>query len=298
MSGWSTLRLSSSRRNYPTTLYLGDVPVMTALVLAPDQGATVTLTAGPSKEFGLGPNAKPSTVSGVEYSFVDATPNYIIYRRTNDSVLVSGLSSLTSAGGSSLLSSSSSSLGPEGSLGSGSVSSQSSSASSAVPSSASSESGASSAAASSGPKLSGGAIAGIAIGGVAGLLLVILAAFFLLRQRKKARLASGAGGADRRIPEVDGSSSKRRELPGHGRTQELATETSELGGDPPPNEHAYGRAGLAPIVHHEASHGTAPTANVGGSEASPHVHAQKKREVEWLEAEEARLRQRREQLMQ
>lgn len=296
VSGWSTLRLTSSRRNYPTTLYLDDVPVMTALVLAPDQGATVTLTAGTSREFGLGPNARPSTVSGVEYSFVDATPNYILYRRTNDSVLVSGLSSLTSMHGASLMSP----LRSEGSSGSNSGASNDpsspgrpgnvSSSNSAI------HSGAGIVAASDTPKLSGGAIAGIAVGGVAGLLLVIFGAFCLLRRRKKASLSNEGGNPSSRVPEVDGLSSERRELPAGDHPRELAmheTETQELKGDAPQNEL---RADLAPTVYDQANTGTTPQTILGAAERSLHVHAQKKREVEWLEAEEARLRQRRERL--
>jgi hypothetical protein len=72
-----------------------------------------------------------------------------------------------------------------------------------------------------------------------------------------------------------------------------APETHELKGDAPQHEH---QAGLASIVHDEASPETTPRTNPGVGETSPDVHAQKKREVEWLEAEEVRSRQRREQL--
>ena len=111
-----------------------------------------------------------------------------------------------------------------------------------------------------------------------------------------------------------------QEMSGNGLTQELNQSHSykyEVGGahelraEDQPGELPYngmedhGRANEPEVVgRDDGSDGrnaemmSVPGANNSTSQVSPHVEAQRKREVEWLEMEETRMRQRREAILQ
>ncbi|CAN9174575.1 unnamed protein product [Alternaria alternata] len=179
-----------------------------------------------------------------------------------------------------------------------------------------------------------GAIAGIAIGGVLILALMIGGWYFWRRKKRGAQqpistltddeLARREGDGDKIVlgshqaaPTTGAYQTQYQEMSGNGLAQELDRSHSykhaiggahELKADDRPGELPF-----AGIEEH-GSMNDLGVADGGGSEVtqvlqtthtatqapqvSPHVEAQRRREVEWLEAEEMRMRQRREALLQ
>ncbi len=184
-------------------------------------------------------------------------------------------------------------------------------------------------------KLGGGAIAGIVIGCLAGLAILIGAIFFLLRRRRAKASANantaandGTTGqpdmthvgpndasykAPGLLPELGGERLRQElgpaqshELRGESQIGELPYQTDAgyhqdipfQQHQPQQQQQQYQDVQYNPIyggahTSHEAEQHAAPAA----AEPSEHVQAQRRREVEWLEAEEGRMRQRREALM-
>ncbi|KAI4666340.1 uncharacterized protein J4E79_002378 [Alternaria viburni] len=182
-----------------------------------------------------------------------------------------------------------------------------------------------------------GAIAGIAIGGIVILALIIGGWYFWQRKKRRTpaptttltddELARREGdgdkmvlGADQSAPTAGAYQTQYQEMSGNGLTQELDRSHSykhaiggahELRAEEQPGELPYngmeehGRADEAGVVGMDdggdgrnAEMMSVPGANDTTSQVSPHVEAQRKREVEWLEMEETRMRQRREALLQ
>ena len=183
----------------------------------------------------------------------------------------------------------------------------------------------------------GGAIAGIAIAGIAILALVIGGWYFWRRKKRRAQpptttltddeLARREGDGDKMVLDTDPNASKTgadqtqyQEMSGNGLTQELDRSHSykyamggahELRAEDQPGElpfngmEEHGRANETGVIGTDdggdgrnAETIPIPGANNSTSQVSPHVEAQRKREVEWLEMEETRMRQRREALLQ
>jgi len=183
----------------------------------------------------------------------------------------------------------------------------------------------------------GGAIAGIAIAGVLVLALMIGGWYFWRRKKRRTEpptttltddeLARREGdgdkmvlGADQSAPTAGAYQTQYQEMSGNGLTQELDRSHSykyavggahELRAEDQPGELPYNgmeehkRANeTGAIGTHDGGDGRntetiqVPGANSSTSQVSPHVEAQRKREVEWLEMEETRMRQRREALLQ
>jgi len=182
-----------------------------------------------------------------------------------------------------------------------------------------------------------GAIAGIAIAGIVILALIIGGWYFWRRKKRRTQpptntltddeLARREGdgdkmvlGADQAAPTTGAYQTQYQEMSGNGLTQELDRSHSykyaiggahELRAEDQPGELSYngmeehGRADEAGVVGRDDG-GDGRTAemipvleaNNPTSRVSPHVEAQRKREVEWLEMEETRMRQRREALLQ
>ena len=167
-------------------------------------------------------------------------------------------------------------------------------------------------------KLGGGAIAGIIIGVLALLLLLIGTVFFILR-RKRAHNDSGTNDQPE-ITAVGPNDAAHKH--GQGTIPEMGggRERQELGPPQPHELRAQNQIGELPYQGDSSYHQDVPYqqvqhppifggvhANEAGHPPSPppmapavpseHVQAQRRREVEWLESEEARMRQRREQLM-
>jgi hypothetical protein len=185
------------------------------------------------------------------------------------------------------------------------------------------------------PSIGSGAIAGIAIGGVL-VLIFIIGGWYLWRRKKRRaqpptttltddELAGREG--DKMVLDTHHNASKTgadqtqyQEMSGNGLTQELDqshTYKNAIGGaheltsEEQPGELPYAGlkergprnesgevggdhgddGGNAEMILVSGAHN--PTAHV-----SPHVEAQRKREVEWLEMEETRMRQRREAILQ
>ena len=127
-------------------------------------------------------------------------------------------------------------------------------------------------------------------------------------------------GADQSAPTAGAYQTQYQEMSGNGLTQELDRLHSykyavggahELRAEDQPGELPYngmeehGRANETGAVRwgdggdgRNAETIPIPGANNATSQVSPHVEAQRKREVEWLEMEETRMRQRREALLQ
>ncbi|RYO59823.1 hypothetical protein AA0113_g7410 [Alternaria arborescens] len=179
-----------------------------------------------------------------------------------------------------------------------------------------------------------GAIAGIAIGGVLILALIIGGWYFWRRKKRSAQqpistltddeLARREGDGDKIVlgphqaaPTTGAYQTQYQEMSGNGLAQELDRSHSykhaiggahELKADDRPGELPF-----AGIEEHGSTNDLG-VADGGGSEVtqvpqtthtatqapqvSPHVEAQRRRKVEWLEAEEMRMRQRREALLQ
>ncbi|KAB2099886.1 hypothetical protein AG0111_0g11901 [Alternaria gaisen] len=179
-----------------------------------------------------------------------------------------------------------------------------------------------------------GAIAGIAIAAVLLIALVIGGWIFWHRKKKRTQqptagltddeLARREGDGDKIVldphqtaPTTGAYQTQYQEMSGNGLTQELDRSHSykhaiggvhELKADDRPGELPF-----AGIEEHESTNGLdvvdggesevtpVPQTNRTATQApqvSPHVEAQRRREVEWLEAEEMRIRQRREALLQ
>jgi len=187
------------------------------------------------------------------------------------------------------------------------------------------------------PGIGSGAIAGIAIGGIVVLALIIGGWYFWRRKKRRTEpptttltddeLARREGdgdkmvlGADQSAPTAGAYQTQYQEMSGNGLTQELDRSHSykyavggahELRAEDQPGELPYNgmeehkRANeTGAIGTHDGGDGRntetiqVPGANSSTSQVSPHVEAQRKREVEWLEMEETRMRQRREALLQ
>jgi hypothetical protein len=176
------------------------------------------------------------------------------------------------------------------------------------------------------PSLSSGAIAGIAIGGVLALALII-GGWYFWQRRKRAktaksifeedRLARGYGDA----PEVD-TKYVPQEMPGSGQSEakeldstqnskyatngyhELMVDQGEYNYKPAHELNPESRLGelsngettqTLPVRHQDLEPGLATT-EMTGNATSPNIEAQRRREMEWLEMEEERIRKRRETL--
>ncbi|EFQ95594.1 hypothetical protein P3342_005522 [Pyrenophora teres f. teres] len=170
----------------------------------------------------------------------------------------------------------------------------------------------------SSPRLGAGAIAGIAIGGIL-LLILIIGAWCFWRLRKRVtfnvnedeyvgrRDEKVAIGASPPTDSVGVFDTEFHELPVTGRSHGLE----------PPQYHSYTidpvheldgslRPGELPSTRTKDASPTVEGVKVsdpGNTErsngvASPDAEARRRREVEWLEMEEARIRQRRETLLQ
>ncbi|CAG5155436.1 uncharacterized protein ALTATR162_LOCUS3661 [Alternaria atra] len=182
--------------------------------------------------------------------------------------------------------------------------------------------------------LSSGAIAGIAIGGVLVLALIIGGWFFW--RRHKCTRAAGSSSRDDRPARRDGEISEidtkhpPQEMPGNHQTQAQELDpthsamvamigTHKLKADSEPSELPNGRG-----YHYEPAHALNPNTRPGGlpngetgrtlpvrhqdlepaaettettsNATSQNVEAQRRREMEWLEMEEERIRKRREML--
>ncbi|KAJ4364452.1 hypothetical protein N0V83_009046 [Neocucurbitaria cava] len=154
-----------------------------------------------------------------------------------------------------------------------------------------------------------GAIAGIVIGAVALLLAIVLIALRLRRRKKnKAKEVVVNQGEDAPFKgELDGNGVSRN-VPQQGAYQEMqaAKDTQEIGTAQAQYElRGEERPGELYEQQHQAVHDTSnfhepqyPEQPQPAVEPSPHVQAQRRREMEWLEAEETRMRQQRERLMQ
>ncbi|KAI4910782.1 hypothetical protein J4E90_007038 [Alternaria incomplexa] len=187
------------------------------------------------------------------------------------------------------------------------------------------------------PGIGSGAIAGIAIAGIVILALIIGGWYFWRRKKRRAQppaatltedeLARREGdgdkmvlGADQSAPTAGAYQTQYQEISGNGLTQELdrlhpckyeVGEAQELRAEDQPGELPYNgmeehrRANETGAVGRDdggddrnAEMVPVTGANNSTSQVSPHVEAQRKREVEWLEMEETRMRQRREALLQ
>ncbi|KAH7090220.1 hypothetical protein FB567DRAFT_546453 [Paraphoma chrysanthemicola] len=165
-----------------------------------------------------------------------------------------------------------------------------------------------------GQSLSPGAIVGIVIGVILGLLLVLGGLYFMRRRTLRHKAQSGnvedslpelllsnkpAGGNEKRAYQSD--KAHFSELNDTGRPHELDPSQAQLLANTSWDETRLVESG-SERGGQQGDVIPAQDGNLVGSverQADPsfHVQAQKKREVEWLEMEEARLRQRREQLL-
>lgn len=182
--------------------------------------------------------------------------------------------------------------------------------------------------------IGGGAIAGIAIGGVLILVLIIGGWYFWRRKKQRAQkptstltddeLARRESQGDKVVfdphqigPTTGAYQTQYQEMSGNGLAQELDRSHSykhaiggahELKADDRPGELPFAGIeehgstnGLDVVDGGESEVTQVPQTNRTATQApqvSPHVEAQRRREVEWLEAEEMRMRQRREALLQ
>lgn len=176
---------------------------------------------------------------------------------------------------------------------------------------------------SGGSGLGAGPIAGIVVG-IVGLLVIIGVVLLCLRRKKKKQQTEFPATAhDNNAfmkPELDGSN---KDFHTHSTYPEVADSQPiqeidarhghsthpELGGNNTPSAVHHSQPSELPHQHgqwmqhpqeiddvyaHESQQSSGATA----AEPSPHVQAQRRREMEWLEMEEARIRQQRELLMQ
>ncbi|KAI4956734.1 hypothetical protein J4E86_005205 [Alternaria arbusti] len=187
------------------------------------------------------------------------------------------------------------------------------------------------------PEIGSGAIAGIATGGIVILALIIGGWYFWRRKKRRTpeptttltddELARREGDGNKMVLDTDHNATRTgadqteyQEMSGNGLTQELDRSHSykyaiggahELRAEEQPGELPYNgmeehrRADEAEVVGRDdggdgrnAETLPIPGSNDTTSQVSPHVEAQRKREVEWLEMEETRMRQRREALLQ
>jgi hypothetical protein len=182
--------------------------------------------------------------------------------------------------------------------------------------------------------IGGGAIASIAIGGVLILVLIIGGWYFWRRKKQRAQkptstltddeLARRESEGDKVVfdpqqigPTTGAYQTQYQEMSGNGLAQELDRSHSykhtiggahELKADDRPGELPFAGIeehgstnGLDAVDGGESEVTQVSQTNRAATQApqvSPHVEAQRRREVEWLEAEEMRMRQRRETLLQ
>lgn len=171
-----------------------------------------------------------------------------------------------------------------------------------------------------------GAIAGGVLGGLVGLALILGAILYFLRRKREQRAAyagveqGGPNGAPPGKLAMNPDEEKDRqngyygpryhEMSGNGTTQELDPARGHVAAMPAPEmaSRGEGRPELAEEGqgHYPAAslqsdfHAVGTSRGAGsapGAEPSPYVQAQRRTELDWLESEEARLRQRREVLM-
>jgi hypothetical protein len=171
-------------------------------------------------------------------------------------------------------------------------------------------------------RLSAGSIAGISIGVIL-VVSIVVGAWIILRRRRKSRSDTNDGSnntsskreSDKMVVDQDevshGSSAQQlnyQDASGMEYMQELDPSHSntfmihahELKADATPGElsrHQSGSHSHFSPTDNDQDHEIEPTADSILPAPSPHVEAQRIRELEWLEMEEARLRQRREQLI-
>jgi hypothetical protein len=184
------------------------------------------------------------------------------------------------------------------------------------------------------PSISSGAIAGIAIAAVLLIALVIGGWFFWRRKKRRVQqpttaltddeLARREGDGDKIVldshqtaPTTGAYQTQYQEMSGNSLAQELDRSHSykhaiggahELKADDRPGELPFAGIeehgstnGLDVVDGGESEVTQVPQTDRTATQApqvSPHVEAQRRREVEWLEAEEMRMRQRREALLQ
>ncbi|KAI4933448.1 uncharacterized protein J4E92_003115 [Alternaria infectoria] len=166
--------------------------------------------------------------------------------------------------------------------------------------------------------LGGGAIAGIAIAAV--LVIALIGGWFFWRRRKRTRgkvtstgisaHIAGDGSGDGGIPELD-TKERPQEMPGSRQveTQELdptqytkyaMNGSHELKTEPEPAELLNGPDEYtAPAPYHAPQRSAAEMTDMTEATSNPlssNVEAQRRREMEWLEMEEERMRKRRELL--
>jgi LPXTG-motif cell wall-anchored protein len=164
------------------------------------------------------------------------------------------------------------------------------------------------------------AMVGIVLGVIVFLAVILGVVLFLLRRKKKHRAAKGivpgereGGESDKIVVESEETKDNPHdyrpqytELSGNSQVQELDSASGEvatlranemLGGNGQIDKLHNGQHTL-PSHFSESSFPPADMpASASAPAPSPYVDAQKKVEISWLESEEAKLRQRREQLM-
>ncbi|KAI4666339.1 uncharacterized protein J4E79_002377 [Alternaria viburni] len=166
--------------------------------------------------------------------------------------------------------------------------------------------------------LGGGAIAGIAIAAV--LVIALIGGWFFWRRRKRTRgkvtsteisaHVAGDGGGDGGIPELD-TKERPQEMPGSRQVQSQELDPTqytkyamngshELKTEPEPAELLNGPDEYtAPAPYHAPQRSAAEMTDMTEATSNPlssNVEAQRRREMEWLEMEEERMRKRRELL--
>jgi hypothetical protein len=178
--------------------------------------------------------------------------------------------------------------------------------------------------ASTNPPAGKGVPIGVIVGIVVGVLvlLAIILGGMLLRRKKKQTAAKGivldereGGGSDKIVVELEevkdnppNYSPRYTELSGNSQVQELGPESREVvtlraSGMSRGNGQTDELHGSQRTLSSYFSDSSIPPAKVpalasaSAPAPSPYVEAQKKVEISWLESEEARLRQRREQLL-
>jgi hypothetical protein len=169
--------------------------------------------------------------------------------------------------------------------------------------------------------ISTGVIAGSVLGALVFLAVILAVILLLLRRKKKQRPAKDTlpseregGESDKMVVGPDGTGNhphdfygpQYTELAGNGVVQELdpargdvtTMRANEMSGGGGQMGELHDGRNSAPLINIDSNHDSATMQeHVPAPAASPYVEAQRKVEMSWLESEEARLRQRREQLM-